>query len=273
MQSVDEEPFETIHIYAVREEAARPSLWPVFLALLALSTLLVLCTLSPSQQPEERLAIRIPAVFLPLKAFTTSVQIIPTGVKEFPAQPARGELTIYNGSILTQGLPPGFIVTSRSGVEVVTDSPVTIPPANPPSYGIATVPAHALQLGKVGNIAAYEVNAVYGADLYIKNLTAFRGGQDTKVVTVVTNQDTYLALTNARSILISQSNRYPGMLAYPCKEHSTQKALVLMVSWGCQFVTFIPPPGAKVLSARLSARTVVLQIMMTYTPRKAWPGK
>ncbi len=66
MQTVDEEPLETIHLYAVREEAARPSLLPVFLALLALSILLVLCTLSPSEQPEERLAIRIPAVFLPL---------------------------------------------------------------------------------------------------------------------------------------------------------------------------------------------------------------
>jgi len=273
MQTVDEEPLETIHLYAVREEAARPSLWPVFLALLALSTPLALCTLSPSQQPEERLAIRIPAVFLPLGVFTASVQIIPTGVKEFPASPARGELTIYNGSILTQELPSGFIVTSENGVEVATDSPVTIPPANPPSYGIATVPSHALQLGKVGNIAAYEVNAVYGADIYIKNLTAFRDGRDVKVVKVVTNQDTHLALTNARSILISQTNRYPGMLAYPCKERLVQKTLLLMASWGCQFVTFIPPPGAKVLSARLSGRTVVLQIMMTLAPRKAWPGK
>jgi hypothetical protein len=125
----------------------------------------------------------------------------------------------------------------------------------------------------VGNIAAYEVNAVLGGDIYIKNLTAFRDGRDTKVVKVVTNQDTHVALTNARSILISQRNRYPGMLAYPCKERLVQKALILMASWDCQFVTFIPPPGAKVLSARLSSRTVVLQIMMTLAPRKAWPGK
>src|SRR5260370_37856431 len=117
MQTVDEEPLETIHLYAVREEAARPSLWPVFLALLALSTPLALCTLSPSQQPEERLAIRIPAVFLPLGVFTASGQIIPTRVKEFPPSPARGELTIYNGAILPHQLPSGFIVTLPTGVD------------------------------------------------------------------------------------------------------------------------------------------------------------
>src|SRR5260370_1915610 len=144
MQTVDEEPLETIHVYAVREEADRPSLWPVFLALLALSAPLALCTLSPSQQPEERLAIRIPAVFLPLGVFTASVQIIPTGVKEFPASPARGELTIYNGSILTQGLPSGFIVTPASGVEILTNRPVTIPLPNPPNYTLTHVPPHPL---------------------------------------------------------------------------------------------------------------------------------
>src|SRR5260370_11954236 len=90
---------------------------------------------------------------------------------------------------------------------MVTDGWVTTPRPTPPSCGIGRVRSHALQTGKVGNIAAYEVNAVYGADLYIKNLTAFRGGRDTKVVKVVTNQDTYLALTNARSILIGQTNR------------------------------------------------------------------
>src|SRR5258707_13705578 len=116
MQTVDEEPLETIHLYVVREEAARPSLVPVILAVLTLSVLLVLCTLSPASQPEERRAIRIPAVFLLVKSFTTSVPIIPTGIQTYPATNAQGVLTLTNGSVVSQDLRQGPIFTSSGGL-------------------------------------------------------------------------------------------------------------------------------------------------------------
>ena len=100
MQTVDDEPIETLHIYVVREEV-KPSLLPIFLSVVALSLLVAFGVLSPTQQPVMRAVIRVPAVPLPLKTFTVQVAIIPTGVKAYPATTAHGILTITNGSIIT----------------------------------------------------------------------------------------------------------------------------------------------------------------------------
>jgi hypothetical protein len=48
MQTVDEQP-ETIHLYVVREKAARPPLLPIFLSMVALSILIAVCALTPYQ--------------------------------------------------------------------------------------------------------------------------------------------------------------------------------------------------------------------------------
>src|SRR5712692_6294950 len=132
MQAVDEEPIETIHLYVVREEEPKPSLLPIILSVVALSLLVALGVLLPYQQPEIRKTIRVPAVLLPLKTFSTSVTITPTGEKTYPATTAHGTLTIYNGSILAQELPRGMILTGTDGVEVITDAAVLIPAGNPP---------------------------------------------------------------------------------------------------------------------------------------------
>ena len=161
MQTVDEKP-ETIHLYVVREEEPRPSFMPIVLSVLALSVLASFCVLFPYQQPEERKTIRIPAVFLPLKVFTTSVHIIPTGIQTYPATNAHGELTIYNGSILSQRIPAGMILSAISGIEVVVDASAVIPAGNPPYFGIASISAHALPAGKIGNIRPFAINNVYG---------------------------------------------------------------------------------------------------------------
>ncbi len=273
MPTIDEEPLETIHLYVVREEAARPSLLPVFLALSALSALLVLCTLSPLQQPEEELAIRVPAVFLPLKSFAASVRVIPTGIKSYPAEQAHGTLTITNGSILATELPKGLILTGKDGVEVVTDAAVFVPAGSADGYGFATVSAHAAVSGVSGNIAPYQIDSVENSSIYIRNLHPFTGGKDEYSVTVETTQDRQTATNAARTSLAAQVAMSHAILAYPCKETAQEKSSVLWLSWVCQFVGFKPPPNAQVLSARLVGRTVVLQIRMAYTPRKIFPGK
>src|SRR5258708_31836543 len=178
MQTVDEEPLETVHLYVVREEAARPSLLPVFLALVTLSILLVVCTTSPATQPEERIAIRVPAVFLPLQVFITSENVIPTGIKTIPATQAHGTLTLTNGSVISQEMPSGLIFTVKDGVEVVTDAAVFLPAGSAQGFGFATVPAHAMLSGKNGNIASLDIDQVVGFSIYIRNLTAFHGGNN-----------------------------------------------------------------------------------------------
>lgn len=66
MQTVDDEPLETIHLYVVREASPKPSLLPIFLSVVALSLLVAVSVFSSSQQPVMRAVIRIPAVLLPI---------------------------------------------------------------------------------------------------------------------------------------------------------------------------------------------------------------
>jgi hypothetical protein len=139
---------ETVHIYVVREEE-RPSLLPIFLSVIALLALVVVCTLFPYQQPEIREAIRVPAVLPPLQTFTTTVQVIPTGVKTYPATTAHGILTLTNGSVVSSELPKGLLF-SGNGIEVVTSSDVFVPAGSASGYGYATVSAHALMSGRKG---------------------------------------------------------------------------------------------------------------------------
>ena len=72
MQTVDEKP-ETIHLYVVREETPKPPVFPILLSVLTLSLLLIYCVLAPYRQPELRVVIRVPAVFLPIQNFRISV--------------------------------------------------------------------------------------------------------------------------------------------------------------------------------------------------------
>ena len=172
MQTVDDQP-ETIHLYVVREKAARPPLLPIFLSVIALSALVAFCALTPYQQPVTRLTIRVPAVLLPLKTFTAIAAIIPTGTKVYPATTAHGVLTITNGSVIAQVIPTGFTVQN-----VATDMAVFVPAGSANSDGYATVTEHALTSGKAGNIPAYAIDRVEGSSVYIRNLSAFRGGRD-----------------------------------------------------------------------------------------------
>lgn len=147
MQTVDEKP-ETIHLYIVREEAQKPQLLPIFLSAFALSLLLIFCVFSSYQQPEIRRTMRIPAVFLPLQTFTTTVAIIPTGIKTYPATIANGILTITNGSVIGAELPKGFFFATSNGTEISTDSSTYVPVGSATGYGYATVSAHALKREK-----------------------------------------------------------------------------------------------------------------------------
>ncbi len=265
MQTVDEEPLETIHLYVVREEEARPSGAPIILSVLALCLLVTLCALSPYQQPEERLAIRIPAVFLPLKVFTASVPVIPTGIKTYPATNAHGILTLTNGSVVSQELPQGLIFTTSSGIEVVTLSSMFVPAGSAAGYGFATVEAKAVVSGTAGNIPALSINAVYGTSLYIRNLSAFHGGQNTYSVKVITPQDKQTAIGAARVSLTAQRAKMQAFLAYPCKETATVSNRVIGLSWVCQFVTYSVPSYMHVTHVKLVGKTLFVDVV--FVPR------
>src|SRR5216684_9423106 len=77
----------------------------------------------------------------------TESQTVPTtGHGHQDARHAMGTLTFYNGLSTVQQVAAGTIVTGQDGSRVVTDASITIPPANPPSFGETSIPAHAVQV-------------------------------------------------------------------------------------------------------------------------------
>jgi hypothetical protein len=198
MQTVDEQP-ETIHVYVVREREPKPSVFPIVLSALSLIVLLAFCVLTPYQQPVTRAVIRVPAVLLPIRTFTATTAIIPTGVKVYPATTAHGVLTITNGSVIAQVIPAGFSVQN-----VVTDRAVYVPAGSANGYGYATVSAHTLISGHGGNLPPYSINSVIGSSVYIRNLSAFSGGKDAYSVKFITSNDRDAALSKVRDVLTSK---------------------------------------------------------------------
>lgn len=262
----EREPMETIHLYVVREEelVLRPSLLPLALSLLVLAAVVLVGVLSPSTQPETRASIRVPAVLLPLKTFSTSVNVIPTGIKTYPATTAQGRLTITNGSILAEELPQGMILTGKDGVEVVTDAAVSVPAGSAAGYGVATVSAHAAIAGTRGNIAALDIDRVEGTALYIRNLQPFTGGAASYSVRVITAPDRQNALVQARVTLLHQM--LSGLLARPCLEH-VSGTTSLHVAWTCQFVTYRLPALLHVRVQQVQVIGSFVYLTITYLPR------
>jgi len=187
MQRV-EEPIETIHVYVVRDEEPRPSsLLPLFFACLCLVALVTLTVYSGEHPALEQDTLHVPALLLPIKIFTASVEVIPTGVKTFPATNATGTLTLTNGSIVSEALPTGMLFTTTDGVEVVTDTAVWVPAGSATGYGRATVAAQVVPSGS--NLPPLALNQVVGTALYVQNLSAFAGGRKASRVTVRTPED------------------------------------------------------------------------------------
>ena len=243
---------ETIHIYYEREKEKRPyALLPLVCAVLCLLGVATVTLYSANHPSYEHARMLVAARALPPQTFTASVQVVPTGIKTYPATTAHGVLTITNGSIIAQVIPIGFTISN-----VATDATVYVPPSSANGYGYATVQAHALTPGVQGNIAALAINAVEGSSLYIRNLAAFRGGADSYSVKCVTAQDKHTALLRAQGILLSKTSG----LHYPCNEHHFGNFTNMVVTLRCQFVTFTVPSYMHVASVQLIGNRVVLPV-------------
>src|SRR5437588_6354246 len=218
MHIVDE-PIETIHVYMVREEDKQPyTVLPLLAALLCLAMIAGITVYSGQHPAYEHQTLTIPARFLPLKVFRAEAPIIPTGIKTYPATYATGTLTLTNGSVLSETLPQGVIFNGTNGVEVQTTESVFIPPGSAAGYGIATVPARAVTAGKGGNIATFEINAVYGTALYVRNMSPFSGGSDAYSVKFITSNDRDMATSKVRALIVSNIAQVQATLASPCSE-------------------------------------------------------
>jgi hypothetical protein len=264
-----EDEMETVHIYVYQEPPRKPfrvtldRLVQWLVQLLAIGMLGAFCLISPAPIYATQV-IRVPAHFLPVQMFSAHVPIVPTGTIDRPAMHAYGTLTIYNGSILVQQLPAGFLLTTQGGLEVATDQGVTIPAAHLPALGVATVPAHVVRAGRQGDIPPGAINQNYGTSITIKNLSAFQGGQDASTEQVTTPGDRAKALAGAREHLTARLPR--GLLARPCAEKTSQTSDTLTVTWFCQYVIYTALPGMQILSAHVQGKEVVLQVRAIVLP-------
>lgn len=270
--ALPEEEIETRYVY-IYDEDPEQWRWPkldgrqignLYMQLLALIMLAGFCVVqgSPSYQIQTA---TVPALLLPVVRLTASAEIVATGMKTIPAIHARGTLTIYNGSILQEFLPAGFLVTTQSGIEVATDQAVTIPAADLPAPGIAMVPAHAVEAGSQGNIVAGAIHQADGSSLVIKNLASFMGGRDTRTIQVVQDADKEAAVAMAKA-RVEAEKPTSGLLVRPCSGTVEQTETRVAVQLLCQYVTYHVPAGARVLSAYVEGDTVIIRLQTIVQP-------
>jgi hypothetical protein len=153
-----------------------------------LSTSLTVTALSTGtpEQARKQVAARLLSVSSP----TQSQSVPTTGTGHAPARVGEGTLTFYNAAPYSQTVVTGTLLTGADGVEVVTDAQAIIPAGNPPTFGIATVPAHAAVIGPQGNIAPLDLNGLCCiAGVSVKNTAAFHDGQDAYDYPMVTQAD------------------------------------------------------------------------------------
>lgn len=116
-----------------------------------------------------------------------------SGVGQIPATVAIGTLTFYNSSSTDQTVPAGTVFTDSNGVQVVNDVDAVIPAGNPPAglYGQVIVSAHAVTGGENGNILAFDFNndPCCATGVFVRNTTAFSGGQNAQMFTYVQQAD------------------------------------------------------------------------------------
>ncbi|HLX57513.1 MAG TPA: hypothetical protein VKR83_10840 [Ktedonobacteraceae bacterium] len=258
MYQVEDQP-ETLLLYVVREEAARPSLAPIIFSLLMLSLLLALGIALPSSQPVTRVSLRVPAVPLTMKSFTASVAFMPTGVKTYSATTAHGRLSIRNGSVIGQSIPAGFVVSG-----VATDRAVYVPGATADGDGYATVAAHVVIAGV--NLPAFAVDTVIGTSLFIRNPEPFTGGQPAYSVQYVTEQDRQAATLQARRQLAGEVIG----LHYPCREDRVASVHTMVVTWRCQFLTFRLPSYMHVSGARFVGKNLMVSVWFIAPMERIW---
>jgi hypothetical protein len=166
--------------------------------LIALMTPTVNITITPTVKTITLTSsMRLGKVLSPL-TLTESQTVSTSGHGHQEATHATGTLTLYNGSFSSQTMNAGTVYTGSDGVQVAIDQTVTIPAANPPYVGQATVTAHAIQVGASGNIQAGDIS-ITGNTLQIRN-TQFQHGQDARDFQKVTkaDRDTTVAILQAK---------------------------------------------------------------------------
>jgi hypothetical protein len=186
-------------------------------------TLVILYALEKPMSLTTTLA--VPTRTLAPVTLTRSATAPTTGHGHQDARAASGILTFYNENASPQTVAGGTVLTGRDGVQVRTAQVVTIPAANPPYLGQATIIASALQVGSAGNIRAYDINGMVSSSVFVKNLAAFTSGRDARSYQAVAPGDIDRLTTTLQATLAQEMPHAftvaPGESVYPTQCIST----------------------------------------------------
>lgn len=217
--------------------------------------------------------IQLPARQIAPITLSQSQSVPTTGRGHTDARSAYGYITFFNGQLNPVTIPAGAQIAGRSGVLITTDQDANIPAAsiNPPTFGYITVPAHAINPGSNGNIAAYDINSpCCFASVIAKNQENFTGGQDKRDYSIVTKGDIENAASTPKSIISAnmqaalQAARKANetLLTLPCSssvrpnrtigEEATQ--VTVTVSETCQGYVYSETSFFAQASAKLTQR-------------------
>jgi hypothetical protein len=160
---------------------------------------------TPSINPQDRQIKAIPLSYTTPATKSQPVQTI--GVKNIAATSAHGTLSFVNGSNKPYVFGTQTPITSKSGITVYLDAPVTIPAAVPGvSFGTATQTATTVTTGTRAEIAAGDVNiSGGGSPITIKNDVPFTGGQDAQHYNYATQTDVNTAAASLQASLKQQA--------------------------------------------------------------------
>jgi serine/threonine protein kinase len=130
-----------------------------------------------------------------------------TGSKQTAATLAAGTLIVTchpYSSLIT--INAGTVFTDNNNVSVTTDMTVTTSRCN------TIIPAHAVNAGQSGNIAANDIHQPYQG-YTVSNKAAFSGGQDAKTIAVVAQRDIDTTATSLETTLTPEVKQaLPGKL-------------------------------------------------------------
>jgi Baseplate J-like protein len=212
MQTVDDQPMETLHLYVVPENQLPRKRDYLTICMISFCSLLffsiIAISLFPSKPQEVTYSVHVQGFSLAPMRKTVHTTVIATGKQYVPATTASGTITFYNGAIYSQIIPSDTIIKGEDGVSVITDEQATIPPASqtiPPTYGQIRVSAHSVMPGTSGNITAGDINEACCATSIIAQNASFHGGHDAYTYTFLSEKDVQNATTPLLPMLQSET--------------------------------------------------------------------
>lgn len=177
-----------------------------FFVLPVLNTPTVNVTIIPiSKRFDTTQSIIVPSRELPTIVMSQQKTVATSGYGHTDAQSAHGIITFYNSLTVAQTIPGGTLLTASNGVQITTDQDVTIPAVQYPTLGYASVLAHSVITGPLGNIAA---SSIYGPCCRVGISAvnaAFSGGQIARNYRMVQQSDITTAVNDLKTSLLQSA--------------------------------------------------------------------